>query len=58
MEDTMAAWNEVLDELEKLVLHKTTSTEPLPVTPAMDRCKFIDSEKTRVVSGLGAAKMA
>lgn len=52
----MAEWNGILADLEKLALHKTARTDPLPPTPVMDRCGFIDSEKKRLAAGFESTK--
>jgi len=54
--DPIVAWNSALSELEKLALHNTTGTDPMPTTPLMDASGFIASEKTRVAGGFNAAK--
>jgi len=54
--DPMAQWNGILTDLEKLVLHKTTGTSPLPTTAIIDKCGFIDNEKRRLASGFESAR--
>lgn len=57
--DPMAAWNIILAELEELALHNLSPTAPplpLPRTPTIDECKFLDTEKTRIVGGFDASK--
>ncbi|MBZ5723292.1 MAG: AAA family ATPase [Acidobacteriia bacterium] len=54
--DPMAEWNAILADLEKLALHKTTGADPLPATPVMDGCGFIDSEKKRLAAGFESTK--
>jgi len=54
--DPVAAWNNILTELEALALHDSAGTEPLPATRVMDECGFIESEKKRVASGFGSEK--
>ena len=56
--DPMAAWNEILAELEKLALYNdnASGTDALPATSIMDRCGFISSEKKRLATGFDAAK--
>jgi chromosome segregation protein len=54
--DPIAAWNGILSELEKLALHNTTGTNPLPSTAVMDGCGFIETEKTRLAAGFDSAR--
>ena len=54
--DPNVTWAGILSELEKLALHNTTGTDPIPATPVIDGCGFIASEKTRVAVGFNAAK--
>jgi chromosome segregation protein len=54
--DPMTAWNGILVELESLTLRPKVATPPLPATPLIDRAGFIESEKTRIASGLDPAK--
>ncbi len=54
--DPIAAWNEVLTELEKLALHKATARDPLPTTMVLEGSGFIASEKARLVGGFDSGK--
>ena len=54
--DPMVAWNEILAELELLALRKVGSTDPMPSTPVIDGCGFIDTEKGRLVAGFDSTK--
>ena len=54
--DPIAAWDEILDELEKLAFHDTVGTDPLPTTPVMDGCGFIQTEKTRLTKGFDSTR--
>jgi chromosome segregation protein len=54
--DPMRVWNGILTELEKLALHNTAGTDPLPATIVMDGCGFIASEKTRLATGFNPTK--
>lgn len=54
--DTMTAWNGILVELESLALHSTAGSNPLPVTKVLDKCGFIESEKTRIANGFDPAR--
>lgn len=51
-EDPVTTWNELLNELEKLAVHDTTSADPIPQTHLMDECGFIATEKARIVTGM------
>lgn len=51
----LSAWNGVLSELEQLALYKVGS-EPLPPTPGLVACGFIDSERTRIATSLDSAR--
>jgi chromosome segregation protein len=58
-EDPVVAWNAILGELEKLILHKLHGADmqaALPETPLIDRCRIVASEKTRIVAGCESAK--
>ena len=50
------AWGEILAELEKLALHNAAGTDPLPLTPILNACDFIATEKSRLVAGLNPEK--
>jgi type III restriction enzyme len=54
--DPIPAWNGILSELERLALHKTSGTDPLPITTIMDGCGFVGSEKTRLAGGFDATR--
>lgn len=54
--DPIVAWNGILAELEKLALHNTAGTDPLPTTAVMDGCGFIESEKHRLAAGFNSVK--
>jgi chromosome segregation protein len=55
-QDPIAAWNKILTELEKLALHNTAGTDPLPATTIMDGCGFIENEKNRLAAGFNSVK--
>jgi type III restriction enzyme len=55
-EDPVAAWNGILAELEKLALHNTMGTDPMPQTGVMDGCGFIVTEKSRLAKGFDSAR--
>ncbi|HEV2523417.1 MAG TPA: AAA family ATPase [Candidatus Acidoferrales bacterium] len=54
--DPIAAWNEILAELEKLALQNTRGTDPLPATAILDGCGLVENEKGRLVTGFNAGK--
>ena len=54
--DPIAEWNGILAELETLALNNTSGADPLPSTPKIDSCGFIQSEKGRLAAGLTPAK--
>ena len=49
--EPMTAWNGILAELEKLALHDSTGADPLPETPVMVGCGFIETERGRLAVG-------
>jgi chromosome segregation protein len=52
----IATWNEILSDLEKLSLHDTAGTDPMPDTPVMKSYGFIESEKVRIVTGFDSER--
>jgi chromosome segregation protein len=54
--DPIAEWNSILAELEALALHNAAGADPLPPTPKIDSCGFIQNEKGRLVAGMTPAK--
>ena len=55
--DPLAEWTEILKELESLATHNSATTnDPLPATGRLDKCNFIQTEKTRLAAGLTPAK--
>jgi len=50
--DPIAEWNRVLAELEQLVLHGGKAETPMPDTPILNKCNFIDNERTRIANQL------
>src|ERR1051325_1393143 len=54
--DIMVAWNKVLNELEALALHNPDGTDPVPGTPVLTECGFIESEKKRLATGFDSEK--
>jgi chromosome segregation protein len=49
--EPITAWNGILAELEKLALHDSTGADPLPETPFMAGCGFIETERGRLAVG-------
>jgi type III restriction enzyme len=54
--DSIAEWNSILVEFEALASHGASGADPLPSTPKIDSCGFIQSEKGRLAVGLPPAK--
>ncbi len=54
--DPITEWNNILAEFEALALHNAAGADPLPSTPKIDSCGFIQSEKSRLAAGLTPAK--
>lgn len=54
--DSIAEWNSILAEFEALALHNASGADPLPSTPRIDSCGFIQSEKGRLAGGITPAK--
>ncbi len=54
--EPIVKWNESLAELEKLALHNTSGTDPMPATPVIDGCGFTANEKARLAAGFDATK--
>lgn len=48
--DPIAEWNGFLSELEKLALHSVEGPEEMPDTPLLNKCNFIDTERTRIAT--------
>jgi type III restriction enzyme len=48
--DPIAEWNGFLSELEKLAKHSVSSPEDMPDTPLLNKCNFIDTERTRIAA--------
>jgi len=55
--DTLAEWNIILLELEKLALHSTTGPEAIPITPVLvSKCGIIESERERIAANFSSTK--
>lgn len=54
--EPLVEWNSILSELEKLALHSIEGPEDLPNTPALNKCGFIDTERTRIATQFDSAK--
>ena len=48
--DPIAEWNGFLSELEKLALHSVEGPDEMPDTPLLNKCNFIDTERTRIAT--------
>lgn len=48
--DPLKEWNGFLSELEKLSLHSTEGPDEMPDTPLLNKCNFIDTERTRIAT--------
>ncbi|MBI5374201.1 MAG: AAA family ATPase [Candidatus Schekmanbacteria bacterium] len=55
-ENPLFNWNNILTELESLVFHNVSGYEQLPLTPILDKCGLILSEKTRIVNNFEPKK--
>lgn len=54
--DPFAEWNNILSELESLALHTVEGPDEIPDTPILNKCNFIDTERTRIATSLDASK--
>lgn len=54
--DPFAEWNSILAELEKLALHSIEGVDEIPETPILNRCNFIESERTRIATQFDTEK--
>jgi type III restriction enzyme len=54
--DPITEWNGILAELEKLSLHSIEGPEEMPDTPILNKCNFIDTERTRIATILDSTK--
>jgi len=54
--DPIATWNGILVELDKLAIHDTSGTDPMPTTAVIDGCGFVASEKRRLATGFDSAR--
>ena len=54
--DPLVEWNGILSELEKLALHSTEGPEEMPDTPILNKCNFIDTERTRIATSFDSAR--
>lgn len=54
--NVMIAWAQVLDDLEKLALHRAAASAVLPATPELDASGFVQNDKTRLVNGFDSKK--
>ncbi len=54
--DPLVEWNSILTELEKLALHSAEASQEMPDTPLLNKCSFIDSERTRIALQFDSAR--
>ncbi len=54
--DPIAEWNGILAELEKLALHSTEGPDGMPDTPILNKCGFIENERTRIATSFDSGK--
>jgi len=54
--DPLVEWNGILAELEKLSRHSTEGPEEMPDTPILNKCNFIETERTRIAAILDSTK--
>ena len=52
----LVEWNKILAELEKLALHSTEESDEMPDTPLLNKCNFIDTERTRIATQFDSTK--
>jgi len=54
--NTLVEWNGILSELEKLALHSTEGPNEMPDTPILNKCSFIDTERTRIATSFDSSR--
>ncbi|MFZ2253029.1 MAG: AAA family ATPase [Minisyncoccia bacterium] len=54
--DPLVEWNGILSELEKLALHSTEGPDEMPDTPILNKCNFIDTERTRIATSFDSTR--
>jgi type III restriction enzyme len=54
--DPIAEWNGILAELEKLALHSMEGPDGIPDTPLLNKCGFIENERTRIATSFDSTK--
>ncbi len=54
--DSLVEWNGILSELEKLALHSIEGPEEMPDTPILNKCNFIDTERTRIATSFNSTR--
>jgi chromosome segregation protein len=52
----LVEWNGILSELEMLSLHAIDGPDEMPDTPILNRCSFVDTERTRIATHLDSTK--
>lgn len=48
--EPLTEWNSVLSELETLALHSIEGPNEMPNTPLLNKCGFIETERTRIAT--------
>ncbi|NTV31321.1 AAA family ATPase [candidate division WWE3 bacterium] len=54
--DPLVEWNSILSELEKLAFYSTEGPDEIPDTPILNKCNFIDTERTRIAGSFDSAR--
>jgi chromosome segregation protein len=54
--DPFAEWNSILSELEALAWHSIEGPDGMPDTPILNKCSFIESERTRIATQFDSAR--
>lgn len=54
--DPIDEWNGILAELEKLALHSMEGPDGMPDTPILNKCGFIENERTRIATSFDSTK--
>lgn len=54
--DPLMEWNNILEELERLASYSLGGSDKMPDTPLLNKCNFIDTEKTRIVSQFDSSR--
>jgi chromosome segregation protein len=54
--DPFVEWNAILSEFEALALHSVEGPDEIPDTPVLNKCNFIDTERTRIATQFDSAR--